>query len=299
MLRDLDWTHALILVIAGVAVVYAMGGTGTNETDMTDDGQIAEIRLDGTIQPGNGFSTDGTTPDGFRQLVDEARSDGTAGYLIVIDSPGGSVVASKDVTRTIEDLEGPTACLMKGTAASGAYWAATACDTIVADPLTVTGSIGVTSTYMEFSGLLDRLGIEYVNITAGELKDIGSPLKNMTEEERELLQTQLDTIHDAFIDQVAEGRNMSREAVEPYATGEPILGERAHEAGLIDTLGGREDAIAYLEAEMDQNVTVQEYRGSSSLDLLTLLSASMGEGIGQALSGELSAAVTDDGLVSE
>jgi ClpP class serine protease len=75
--------------------------------------------------------------------------------------------------------------------------------------------------------------------------------------------------------------------------------KRAHEAGLVDTLGSRDDAIAYLEAEMDQNVTVQEYRGSSSLDLLTLLSASVGEGIGRALSGELSTAVTDDGLVSE
>lgn len=299
MLRDLDWTHALILVIAGVAVVYAMGGTGTNETDTTTEGQVAEIRLAGMIQSGGGFSTDGTTPDGFSQLLDEARQDGNEGYLIVINSPGGSVVASKDITRAIEDLEAPTACVMKDTAASGAYWAATACDEIVADSLTLTGSIGVTSTYMEFSGLLDKLGIEYVNITAGELKDIGSPLKNMTDEERELLQGQLDTIHAAFIEQVAEGRNMSREEVEPYATGEPILGERAHDAGLVDTLGSREDAIAYLEAEMDQNVTVQEYRGSSSLDLLTLLSASVGEGIGRALSGELSTAVTDDGLVSE
>ncbi len=299
MLRDLDWTHALILVIAGVAVVYAMGGTGPNETDITADGQVAEIRLAGTIQSGTGISTDGTTPDGFRQSLDEARQDGNEGYLIVINSPGGSVVASKDITRAIEDLEGPTACLMKDTAASGAYWAATACDEIVADSLTVTGSIGVTSTYMEFSGLLDKLGIEYVNVTAGELKDIGSPLKNMTEEERELLQDQLDTIHTGFIEQIAEGRNMSREEVEPYATGEPILGTDAHDAGLVDTLGSREEAIEYLEAELGSNVTVKEYRRDASMDLLTLLSASVGEGIGRALSGELSAAVTDDGLVSE
>jgi protease-4 len=178
-----------------------MGGTGTTETDTAPDGQVAEIRLAGMIQSGGGFSTDGTTPDGFSQLLDQARQDGSEGYLIVINSPGGSVVASKDITRAIEDLDGPVACLMKDTAASGAYWAATACDEIVADSLTLTGSIGVTSTYMEFSGLLNRLGIEYVNITAGELKDIGSPLKNMTEEERELLQSQLDTIHASFIEQ--------------------------------------------------------------------------------------------------
>ncbi|MDY6771583.1 MAG: S49 family peptidase [Candidatus Nanohaloarchaea archaeon] len=280
-LRDLDWPHALILLAVAVGIVYVVGASAGQ--GKTAEGTVAEIPVTGSIMPGDGFSSGSVTPDGVRTLVRKAQKDGADAFMFVINSGGGSVVASKDMKRVIADIKEPTTCLMKDLAASGAYWAATACDTIVADPLTMTGSIGVRSTYLEFSGLLNRLGIEYVNLTAGRLKDAGSQYKNLTEAERRMLQDHLDAIHQAFIRDVAQARGLNVSYVEQYATGEPLLGREAERIGLVDRLGGREEALAYLENATNRSLQVKEYRGMPSFNLLSLLTTKLGQGIGRAL----------------
>ncbi|MFB6294219.1 MAG: S49 family peptidase, partial [Candidatus Nanohaloarchaea archaeon] len=189
--------------------------------------------------------------------------------------------------RVIEEADVPTVCRLREVAASGAYWAASACDTVVADPLTLTGSIGVSSTYLEFSGLMNRLGIEYVNLTAGEYKDMGSQYKNLTPAERERFNDILNQTHAAFIRSIAENRGLPYDQVEQAATGEVFLGREAAELGLVDRLGGRDTAVA--AARNLTNTTelrTTTYEPPQQFQALSYLFSSIGEGIADGLKGE-------------
>jgi protease-4 len=129
-------------------------------------------------------------------------------------------------------------------AASGGYNDADAADVVVASPGTLTGSIGVIMMMPDVSGLLDKLGIEARILTAGSKKDMGTPFRPLSEEERKILQAMADQVHGQFIRAVAEGRGLDVERTRTVADGRIMTGEQAKEAGLVDQLGGLEDAIA-------------------------------------------------------
>ena len=287
-LSQFSLTQRIILGLALVMLVLGLfsGSMMVDTSSETSTDTIGVIPIHGPIQTGSNLQQQGVDPQSIRALVQQADRDNVDAYLFEINSPGGGVVASKGMARVVESVEKPTVCEFKDVAASGAYWTAVECDHIIADSMTVTGSIGATSAYLEFSDLLEEYGIEYVNLTAGEYKDAGSPYKDLTEDEREILQSQLDAVHDAFIEQVAEGRNISEERARSYATGQTFLGEQALERDLVDELGGREDAVAYLENRTGTDMNVDRYQRSSRLNLLSLLMMRVGQGIGQSLTPE-------------
>lgn len=167
--------------------------------------------------------------------------------LLRIDSPGGAVVPSQEIYEEVLRIrrEGKTKVVasMGNIAASGGYYIAAASEKIVANPGTLTGSIGVIMELANLEGLLQKLGVESVVIKSGSHKGMGSPLRKMTEEERTLLQKLLDDVHTQFIQSVAQGRGLSEEKIRPLADGRVFTGRQAKEIGLVDEVGDLREAI--------------------------------------------------------
>jgi protease-4 len=162
-----------------------------------------------------------------------------------IDSPGGEVGPSQEIYKEIRKTarSKKVVASLGGVAASGGYYIASACDRIIANPGTITGSIGVLVEFSNIKGLLDKIGVEANVIKSGAYKDVGSPLRPMSDEERALVQGVIDSVHEQFIRAVAEGRRLPVEQVRQIADGRIMSGEQARTLGLVDGLGSLEDAI--------------------------------------------------------
>jgi len=171
------------------------------------------------------------------------EDDSIKGILLDIDSPGGTVVASKEIADAVKYSKKPVVALMREIATSGAYWVASSADKIVADPLTITGSIGVTGSYLEWSGLMEEYGVGYERIVSGKYKDTGSPFRKLGDEEKNLIMSKIKKIHLFFITQVANNRNIDPETVKEISEGSIYLGFEAHNLGLVDYLGNKDSAI--------------------------------------------------------
>lgn len=264
-----------VLAVAAALLLMSFTASAFEWENMFDQkGEAAVIDLSGDITPSSsGFGPSGQiTPERVRSLTSQARSEGADAIIYEFNSGGGAVVASKEVMRSIDVVDIPTVCRIRDIGASGAYLASLGCDQIVADQVSMTGSIGVTASYMEFTGLMDELGIEYVNISSGEYKEVGTPFQNLTEEDREILQEKSDTVHEHFIQIVDENRNLSDQQLEEATTGEAFLGKEAKELGLVDKLGGRETALETAENLTEQDLQVFQVREAPSFDLLSLIS---------------------------
>jgi protease-4 len=174
-----------------------------------------------------------------------AKSEQVRAVVLRVESPGGGVTPSQEIYRELTRLKEkkPVIASLGGVAASGGYYIASACNAIVANPGTITGSIGVLMETVNVQGLLDKLGVRGGVIKAGTYKDLGSPLREMTAEERQILKTMLEDVHQQFISAVATGRNMEEAAVRTLADGRVYSGEQAQRLGLVDHLGNLQDAI--------------------------------------------------------
>lgn len=181
-----------------------------------------------------------------RELEEHGEDPSIRAVVVRIQSPGGVVAPTQEIYDAIRRLrEGgkPVVASMGAVAASGGYYLAAAADRIVANPGTLTGSIGVLIQLTDFEGLLKKVGVRHEVVKAGRLKDIGNIGRRITEEERAVLQALLDDMHDQFVTAVAQGRGLDRAAVVALADGRVYSGRRAKELGLVDTLGGLEDAV--------------------------------------------------------
>lgn len=208
---------------------------------------VGVIDVEGQIYAGEAGGLGGTMAgsDTIIDLIDRAEDDPNIQAVVLrIDSPGGGVVASDEITRRLAELDKPVVVSMGTTAASGGYMIATAADYIYATPYTITGSIGVISQFVTAEEFLDDLGIDIVVVTAGDVKDFGSVSRDMTDAEREYWQGLIDEIHEGFIAQVADGRGMAVEDVREIADGRVVLGEQAVDLGLVDEVGYFDDAVA-------------------------------------------------------
>ncbi len=239
---------ALILIAAllvGAVLVAAFRAEPPPRGD-----RVAVIYLNGTIEEGqSSYISAGITPKLVqRQLNRAARDPGIKGVVLRINSPGGSIAASQEIASMIRDFEKPLVVSMGDMAASGGYYISAPARGIVAQPGTMTGSIGVIVQVTNMEGLYDMIGIEVETIKSGRHKDMLS--RRMTPEERALLQAMCDEAYEQFIHEVAEGRDLDPETVRELATGEIYLGSQALELGLVDRLGGIDEAIEYL-AEME------------------------------------------------
>jgi protease-4 len=261
----------LLSLVFTLSTVAAFGFQGFQQ----DRGRAALIDLSGSITAsgGGGFSSSGITPEQVRDLNDQAVTQGADAIIYEINSGGGAIVASKEVYRQIEDVNVPTVCRFRDVAASGGYMIALGCDEIVADSASLTGSIGVRSSYLEYSGLMEKLGVEYVNISKGDLKGVASPYQNISEEEREVLQGQVDTLHRDFVEQVETERNLTESQVENVSSSQPFLGSDAEKLGLVDDLGGRDEAVEAGENLTDMELSTFEVETESDFSVLSLLSA--------------------------
>ena len=186
------------------------------------------------------------------QQIDNFKEDEDVKAIILrINSPGGGVGPSQEIYREVLRAKEKKKIIasMESVGASGGYYVACASDLIVANPGTITGSIGVVMEFSNVEDLLKKIGLRSYVIKSGKHKDIGSPLREMTPGERSILQGVIDSVHGQFVRAVAEGRNMEESKVRRIADGRIFSGEQAKELGLVDRLGSLQDAIE-IAAEM-------------------------------------------------
>jgi protease-4 len=209
---------------------------------------VAVIDINGEIVSGSTASLSASalaSSDDIIPLIRQAESDSEVqAILLRINSPGGSVVPSDEIYHALKGVDKPIVVLMGELAASGGYYISMAGQYLIANPNTLTGSIGVISSFPEASQLLKNLGVTVSVIKSGEVKDIGSLYRPMTDEEKVLWQKVVDETYESFIQTVAEGRNMPLDQVRKLADGTIYTGRQALALGLIDALGYQEDAVA-------------------------------------------------------
>lgn len=255
------------------------------------DGNVAIIDITGPIMiESDAFLfEDFTSSDDITRLIRKAEKDSRIkGIVFRINSPGGSAVASEEIANEIKKTNKTTVAWIREIGTSGAYWVASSSEHIITSRMSITGSIGVIASYLGFSGFLQEHNVSYERLVSGHLKDIGSPFKQMTEEERILFQKSLDSIRNYFIEAVAENRNLSKKEVEKIATGQFYLGIEAKGLGLVDELGGREEVINYIEKQIGEDVNFVKYESKKGLlsSLGELMSKNLfyiGKGIGSSI----------------
>ncbi|HEX6755442.1 MAG TPA: signal peptide peptidase SppA [Mycobacteriales bacterium] len=207
----------------------------------------------GPLSPSGGAGSD-TVGAALRSA---GRADGIGAVVLRVDSPGGSYVASDVIWREVRRLREtgtPVVASMGDVAASGGYFVAMAADAIVAQPGTITGSIGVFSGKLVTTGLLDRIGVGTDAVVEGRHARMFSPLVGFDDEQWRRLEEWLDRVYDDFVGKVAEGRGLSRERAHELARGRVWTGADAHERGLVDELGGLDRAVelAAAKAALDE-----------------------------------------------
>lgn len=180
-----------------------------------------------------------------RQLVSFKKDDSIKAVILRVDSPGGAVAPSQEIHDEVIRVAAkkPVVVSMASVAASGGYYVSIPAHRIVANPGTITGSIGVIMQFTNLEELYGKLGLKSLVVKSGEHKDIASPFRPMTSEDRKILQGVIDDIYDQFVSAVAEGRNLPVEKVRNLADGRIFTGRQAKEIGLVDELGGMQDAV--------------------------------------------------------
>ena len=263
----------------------------TSSAVAVGDPDIALIRIAGGISErgaGGGFlQGGGAGSTRILKAIKQAREDKAKAILLQINSPGGTASASyaihRELMRTRETSDTKVIALLGDVAASGGYYVASAADHIVANPDTLTGSIGVIIQTQNLSSLLEKVGVESGNFKSGQFKDILSPYRESTPVEEALLQGLVDESYQGFLEAIAQGRDMSIDAIKPYADGRVLSGKQALEAKLVDSLGNYFDAIDTVKeiAQIKSDKpTIRTYPSSGFQERLSeLLSSSITQSI--------------------
>jgi len=221
--------------ILGISTLIFLG---TREPDFNMGEKVGVVEISGVI-------TD--AEDTIRNIRKYREDDSIRAIVLRIDSPGGVVGPAQEIFREVRKTIGKKKIIasMGAVAASGGYYVAAGTEGIMANPGTITGSIGVIIGYTNFEEIFQKIGLTPVVVKSGEYKDMGSPVRKMTEREKKLLQDFVDSTHRQFVAAVAEGRKMDPAKVRSVADGRIITGEDAKSLGLVDRLGNIEDAIEW------------------------------------------------------
>lgn len=266
-----------VLVILSLAGLALMGMGARERSKASRSSKIAIIYVEGVILGGRGQSTVLLEQGGTDQIIKQihqARDDESVKAVVLrINSPGGSAAASQEVGEELKKLRAQGKIVvtsMGDVAASGGYWLAACTDKIYANPTTMTGSIGVYMPYANWEELYKKVGIYQEKIKSGPHKDILSPERQMTDEERGIIQIMVDDIYNQFVDVVSEGRKMDKEQVRKLADGRIYTGNQAKQLGLVDELGNMYDAIdgASQLAGIVGKPTLKEYGKQSPWNML-------------------------------
>jgi len=245
--------------------------------------KIAVLDVNGTIQDTGDatslFSADGYNHQSFMQMLNQVKDDSTIkGVVIKVNSPGGTVVESAQIHDKIKQIQAetkkPVYISMGSMAASGGYYISAPADKIFASPETLTGSLGVIMQSINYAGLAEKYGVDFVTIKSGPYKDIMSPSREMTEEERKILQSMIDNSYEGFVKVISEGRNMPANRVKEIADGRVYDGRQAKEINLIDEFGYTEDVIKALKKDHNlEGAKVVKYTDSLGFGSMFKMSA--------------------------
>ena len=281
-----------LTVIAVLFVSFVILPLSLSALNGAKIGNVALIPIEGVIT-GNGGGSFGESYLSSKDIVEFIESADENSHvkviLLEINSPGGSAVASDEIATAVKNTKKPVVSLIREVGASGGYWVASATEHIVANRMSITGSIGVISSYLEFSGLMEKYGVGYEQLTAGANKDLGTPYKKLTTDKKDILQKKIDRIHDFFIEEVAKNRDLSEDKVRAVATGEFYLGIEAMNFGLIDELGNKKSVEEYIKKNYDlEEITYTKYQVSQGLfDIFSGVTSNfffnIGEGVGSVL----------------
>ncbi|MDZ7831701.1 MAG: signal peptide peptidase SppA [Desulfobacterales bacterium] len=226
------------IVAAATVLTSLMGLIDKDKRELRFGEKVGVIEIEGMI-------TDA------REVIEQIKAfreqESIKAIVLRINSPGGPVGPAQEIYREIEKTvkEKKVVASLGTIAASGGYYVASSADRIMANPGTITGSLGVIMGYTNFQELFKKIGLSPVVIKSGEYKDLASPVREMSDKERELLQAFTDNIHTQFIADVAKGRGESPEAIRKIADGRIFSGETAMEYGLVDRLGNLADAVEW------------------------------------------------------
>jgi protease-4 len=204
-------------------------------------GEITSGGCGGNILTGGTECADVSTIE--QELTDADKDDSIRAIVLDINSGGGGVIPSKELATAVKNEKKPVVACIGEEGASGAYYIASAADRIVADRNSITGSIGVIMSFDQVYGLYKKLGLNVTVIKSGNMKDIGSPYRPMTDGERADLQKMVDEIYSDFVSDVATNRNLSYEYVRSISDGSIYLGRDAKNLGLVDDLGNLDYAV--------------------------------------------------------
>jgi len=256
----------VLFVIAVIALIGAMAGMSGGP--ISGD-QVALVHITGVISSGTGgdglFSGGGAGAERVVKQLERARKDDDVKAIVLrINSPGGSAAGSQEVYEEIVRIRKGgkiVVASMGDVAASGGYYVASAANKIYANGSTITGSIGVITETSDMSQLFKKIGIDFEVIKSGKHKDMGSGLRKLTPEERQIFQAMIDDVFKQFITAVSQGRRMPESDVRKIADGRIFTGRQAKKIGLVDAIGGLRDATlgAAREAGIAGEPKVVEY----------------------------------------
>ncbi len=258
--KKFSWRKVLFLIFAGLFILSLIDSIVFIYTP-----KIEVISLKGVISTSKGYSIYGDVVSS-REIANEiyraADDNSVKGIIMDINSPGGSPVASDEISRAIEYAEGKgkkVVAVIGDLGTSGAYWVAASTNKIFVSPMSIVGSIGVTSAGLSFEDFLKRYNITYRRLVSGKYKDIGTPFRKMTPEEEKIIESMLNDIHTRFIKHVAEARGLNYTYVKNLSDGRFYLGDEAVELGLVDDIGYYEDVVKYMKNLTGANM-IYEYK---------------------------------------
>lgn len=239
------WAAIFAAIVAVVVITFAVifshmvvAMSGAGGTASFGEPSIGVVDISGVIVDADKID---------KQLEKFGKDDGIKAIVLHIDSPGGGAAASQEVyhevLRVRNDLHKPVVASVESVGASGAYYIASACDKIYANPASVVGSIGVIMEWTNYGELLKWAKLKNVNLHDGQLKDAGDPTRDMTPQEQAYFQGLIDNMYGQFIRDVAAGRHTSADKIQPLATGQVWTGEEAQPLGLIDQQAGFRTAL--------------------------------------------------------
>lgn len=289
-LKKKPW-RTIIRIIIGLTIISFIFSRILNSFVPEVTGNVALIPIIGPIHI-SGYDLFGrayiSSDDIIKKIIKADQTPNIKAIVLEINSPGGSAVASEEVANTVKKTKKLTVAWIREIGTSGAYWIASSADYIIADRLSLTGSVGVLASYLEIAGLLQAHNITYRRLVAGKYKDIGSPFRELSPDEEELFKKQLNTIHNFFLNEVAKNRLLKEDAIKELSTGMFYLGSQALKLGLIDEIGGKEEVIQYIQKKLNITVKLVEYRKKRTLlDLLSQMINEkffyIGKGIGSSL----------------
>ncbi|MGD9850488.1 MAG: signal peptide peptidase SppA [Nitrospirales bacterium] len=231
------WKRVLWILLGGL-ILFVIGKSVVPEMLLASQEKVAIVRVEGPILD---------SLETVNELKAFAEDPTVRAIVMRIDSPGGGVAPSQEIynaVRRVRKENNKTVVASMGTvAASGGYYIAVATDRILANPGTLTGSIGVIMQMANFQELLEKIGVKNIVVKTGKFKDIGSPFRPMQDEDRRLLQSVMDDVHRQFIEAVADGRSLDSSEVEQLADGRVFTGRQAKSILLVDEIGDLHDAI--------------------------------------------------------